>query len=162
MVLGIDPGLAACGWAVLNKNHQIIACGCIKTKKEDKISKRLGQIYQQIQKLCRQYKITKVAIEAIFFAKNVKTAIVVAQAMGAVKAAADRMRIEVFEYTPLQIKIAITGYGRAEKHQVVQMLKQTLKNGSLIKNGHAADAAATGLTHIFTNHCLTTEWGKND
>lgn len=152
MILGVDPGLAACGWAVLNKNQKVIACGCIKTEKTEKLASRLGQIYSQIQKLGRQHKITKLAIESIFFAKNVKTAVVVAQAMGAIEAAAASLKIEVFEYTPLQIKIAITGYGRAEKKQVIKMLKQTVKNGPLIKNSHTADAVAAGLTHIFTFH----------
>ena len=150
MILGIDPGVASSGWAVLDDNHQLVVCGCIKTKKIDDFADRLSQIYHQVQDLCREHKVNELAIESIFFAKNAKTAIVVAQAMGVIKAAASSLGIKVFDYTPLQIKIAITGYGRAEKCQVAQMVQRTLEVDDVIKNNHAADAAAAALTHIFT------------
>jgi len=151
MILGVDPGLAHCGWAVINNDgDQLVSYGCIETKKNEDFAKRLGQIYNQIKELCRQYKIKELAIESIFFAKNVKTAINVAQAMGAIKAAAQNSEVVVFEYTPLQVKIAITGYGRADKEQIIKMVGESLKKKEVINDDHAADAAAVALTHIFT------------
>jgi crossover junction endodeoxyribonuclease RuvC len=151
MVLGIDPGLASTGWAVVDSGNRLVSCGCFKTKRDEGFAVRLAKIYNQIDKLCRNYKIRELAIESIFFAKNVKTAIIVAQAMGAIKAAAQNLKVAVFEYTPLQIKIAITGYGRADKEQVIKMVGESLKGKNIIENNHAADAAAAALTHIFTN-----------
>ena len=153
MILGIDPGLASTGWAVIDAGddgNRLVSCGCIETEKSEDFAKRLGQIYNQIKRLCRQYKIRELVIESIFFAKNMKTAINVAQAMGAVKAAAQNSGVAVFEYTPLQIKMAITGYGRADKEQIIKMVGESLKEKEVISDNHAADAAATALTHIFT------------
>jgi len=153
IILGIDPGLAHCGWAVIDtgdNGNQLISCGCIETEKSEDFAKRLGRIYNQVKKLCRQYKAKELAIESIFFAKNVKTAISVAQAMGAIKAAAQNSGVAVFEYTPLQIKIAITGYGRASKEQIIKMVGESFKKKEVISNNHAADAAAVALTHTFT------------
>ncbi|MDD3679678.1 MAG: crossover junction endodeoxyribonuclease RuvC [Candidatus Shapirobacteria bacterium] len=150
MVLGIDPGLASCGWAILSDAQTLIRSGCIVTKKADDLASRLDQIYCQTEDLCRQHKIDELAIESLFFAKNTKTALLVAQAMGAIKAAADNAGAKVFEYTPLQIKIAITGYGRAQKDQVVSMIRQSLGESVVLGNNHASDAIAAALTHLFT------------
>ncbi len=145
--------MAHCGWAVVDArgdSNRLIASGCLETKKTENFAARLAKIYNHIQAICRQYKIRDLAVESIFFAQNVKTAIVVAQTIGAVKAAADNLNVAVFEYTPLQIKIAITGYGRADKEQMIKMTGKNLANGDIIENNHAADAAAAALTHIFT------------
>ena len=153
MILGVDPGLAHCGWAVIDAGddgNQLVSYGCVETEKSEDFAKRLGQIYNQVKKLCRQYKIRELAIESIFFAKNIKTAIKVAQAMGAIKAAAQNSGVAVFEYTPLQIKMAITGYGRADKEQIIKMVGESLEKKEIINDNHAADAAAAALTHIFT------------
>lgn len=150
MVLGVDPGLASCGWAILPDSKTLLSCGCLKTTKTDNLADRLGQLYQQIEKLCQEYQVEELAIESLFFAKNTKTAFLVSQAMGAIKAAANRSRVQVFEYTPLQIKIAITGYGRADKDQIAAMIRQELGENNQLANNHAADAVATALTHLFT------------
>ena len=154
MILGIDPGLAHCGWAVIDPanggGNQLVSYGCIETEKSEDFAKRLSQIYNQVRKLCRQYKIKELAIESIFFAKNIKTAISTAQTMGAIEAAAQNSEVAVFEYTPLQIKMAITGYGRADKEQIIKMVGESFKKKEIINNNHAADAAAAALTHIFT------------
>ncbi|MGI6278459.1 MAG: crossover junction endodeoxyribonuclease RuvC [Patescibacteria group bacterium] len=150
MVLGIDPGLASCGWAILPDSKTLSYCGCLETKKADSLANRLGQIYDQVIDLCQKHQVEELAIESLFFAKNTKTALLVAQAMGAIKAAAYKKGVRVFEYTPLQIKIAITGYGRAEKDQVISMIKEELGNNQQLNNNHAADAVAAALTHFFT------------
>jgi len=150
MVLGIDPGLASTGWAVVDNKKSLVAYGCIETDKKEDFSSRLAKIHNQVRDLCRQYHIEVMAVESIFFAKNVKTAITVAQSLGAIKVAARNLKVAVFEYTPLQIKIAITGYGRATKEQVMIMVAGNFKDEQIITNNHAADAAAAALTHIFT------------
>lgn len=150
MILGVDPGIADCGWALIDSQKRLIDSGCLKTSKTKPLPQRLAKIYSQIQTLCQKHQVKQMAVEAIFFAKNAKTAIMVAQATGAIKAAAAGLKVKVFEYTPLQVKIALTGYGRAEKNQVIQMVQRELKSQKKIKNNHAADAAATALTYLLT------------
>jgi crossover junction endodeoxyribonuclease RuvC len=150
MVLGIDPGLASCGWAILADPQTLSLCGCILTKKEDNLSSRLDQIYQEIFSLCQKYKIDELAVESVFFAKNSKTALLIAEVIGVVRVAACRAGARVFEYTPLQIKIAITGYGRAQKEQVIALVGQSLGESKQLTNNHTADAAAAAMTHFFT------------
>jgi len=150
MVLGIDPGLASCGWAILADPQTLSLCGCIVTKKDEELSSRLDRLYQKIFNLCRKYKIDELAVESIFFAKNSKTALLIAQVIGVVRIAAYQAGARVFEYTPLQIKIAITGYGRAEKEQVIALVEQSLGENKKLTNNHTADAAAAALTHFFT------------
>ncbi|MBP8590966.1 crossover junction endodeoxyribonuclease RuvC [Candidatus Shapirobacteria bacterium] len=146
MILGIDPGVASTGWAVLDKN-KLIASGCIKTSKEDDFSSRLSQIYKEVEEICSRWAVADLAIEEVFFAKNAKTALKVAQVMGAIKAAAQNKGVRVFGYTPLQIKIAVVGYGRAEKKQVELMVGQTINLDQKINSNHAVDALAAALTH---------------
>ncbi len=150
MVLGIDPGLASCGWAILPDSKTLSLCGCIVTKKDDDLASRLNYVYREVFNLCQQHKVDELAIESLFFAKNSKTALVVAQVIGVIKAAAYQAGANVFEYTPLQIKIAITGYGRAGKEQVANLVEQSLGEIKQLANNHTADAAATALTHFFT------------
>ena len=153
IVLGIDPGLAAVGWAVVKKEKKIklIDCGCIKTETKDSFDKRLCFIFDEIKKIAAKAKPQAAAIEEIFFAKNTKTAIKVAQAMGVIKLACRESKVPVFEYTPLNIKITITGYGRADKNQVKSMVLRTLNLKKKIKWSHTFDAMAVSLTHLFTN-----------
>jgi len=150
MILGVDPGLASCGWAVLANRDRLLDCGCIVTKKNDDLGDRLNKIYHQVKNICQDHKVEELAIESLFFAKNTKTALVVAQVIGVVKAAAFDVGAGAFEYTPLQIKVAITGYGRAEKNQVAAMIKESLGDNGKLANNHTADAAAAALTHLFT------------
>ena len=150
MVLGIDPGLASCGWAVVDGEKNLIASGCIETTNKISFSDRLLKIYHRLIEVCRQNEVNEMAVESLFFAKNIKTAMKVAQALGVIKLAGKTSQLEVFEYTPLQIKMALTGYGRAEKQQVMAMVKQTLAADVKIKNDHVGDAIAAALTHMFT------------
>jgi len=148
MILGIDPGLENTGFAVLETEPlRLVTCGLVKINKQEE---RLWQISKQIKEIIKKYKIEEMVIETLFFAKNAKSAIKVAEAIGVIKVAGYEMGIDVFGYTPLQIKMALVGYGRAEKEQVEVMVRQSLNIEKDIKPSHAADAVAAGLTHVFT------------
>lgn len=148
--MGIDPGLAKIGWGIIKvENNQIslIDYGCINTSKEFSMVNRLGEIYKTMGKLIEQYSPEEVAIEKIFFASNAKTAINVAHARGAILLALNHHDIRVSEYTPLQIKQAVVGYGRAKKEQVQFMVKNFLNLKKFPTPDHAADALATAICH---------------
>ncbi len=152
MILGIDPGLENTGWAIIDSRSSIVKlvdCGVIKTKKMDGMAKRLGQIYEQLEKIINKYPIKRLAVEEIFFAKNARSAIAVAQALGVIKLCGVRCGLEVVGYTPLQIKMALVGYGRAEKEQVEMMVRNELGLDAPMSPSHASDAAAAALTDGF-------------
>lgn len=149
MILGIDPGLENTGWGVVD-NNKLIECGVILTDKKDKSEERLEIIFEELQKIIKKYKVDEVAMESLFFAKNVRSAMAVAQAIGVIKVAAKNLGKPVFEYTPLQIKMALVGYGRAEKEQVETMVRSCLNLEEAISPSHASDAVAAALTHGFT------------
>ncbi len=156
IILGIDPGLASTGWAILKKGKEprLLGYGCIKTGKEENFSERLCFIFHEVKKLILKAKPQAMAIEEIFFAKNIKTAIKIAQVMGVIKVACKESGMPVFEYTPLNVKMTITGYGRADKNQVEIMVSKILNLKKKVKPSHAADAVAVSLTHLFTNSQL--------
>ena len=149
--MGIDPGLAKLGWGIIevfeNKQPVLIDYGCVSTVKTESFSNRLGIIYAKICSLIKEYNPEEISIEEIFFATNAKTAINVAQARGAVMLAFNHSGIKVCEYTPLQIKQALVGYGRAGKQQVQYMVKNFLKLKEIPSPDHAADALAAALCH---------------
>lgn len=152
MILGIDPGLENTGWAILNvqssdTDYQLVGCGVIKTGTKTDNAKRLALIYDEIIKLIDENKIITVVIESLFFFKNAKSVMQVAQAIGVIKAAASKLDCKVYEYTPMQIKLALVGYGKAEKEQVELMVRQCLNLSEPIKPNHASDAVAVGLTY---------------
>lgn len=154
MILGIDPGLENTGWAVIRYQisdirYQLIEGGVIRTKKSEGIEKRLEQIYEELEKIIKKYPIKRMAVEEIFFAKNARSAIAVAQALGVVKLCGVRCGLEVVGYTPLQIKMALVGYGRAEKEQVEIMVRNELNLDGPMSPSHASDAAAAALTDGF-------------
>jgi len=153
IVLGIDPGLAETGWSVLEsqKTLTLIDYGCLKTKKETDFSERLVELADQVSLLVEKYKPDVLAIEELFFAKNVKTAIKVAECLGVIKYTVKKSGFPVYEYTPLNIKMTIAGYGRADKEQVELMVSRILKLKTKVKPDHAADAVAVALTHLYTN-----------
>jgi len=146
MILGIDPGLANTGWAVIN-DGKLIDCGCIITSKDEKRGDRLGHIFDNLQNIIKKFKIKEIAFENLFFAKNVKSAMKVAEAIGVIKILGYLEKKEVFEYTPLQVKSTLVGYGKAEKSQVEMMVRNELGLDETIKPSHAADAVAVALTH---------------
>lgn len=162
MVLGIDPGLANVGWAILDPSassgqvneYELVECGCITTKAKDDDFERLGKIYEILEELIKKFEVKEIAIETLFFAQNKSSALKVAEMIGVIKACAYKNKIKVFGYTPLQVKMALVGYGRAEKEQVEIMVRSILNLESEISPSHASDAVAVALTHIFTSQEL--------
>jgi crossover junction endodeoxyribonuclease RuvC len=149
LILGIDPGLADTGFGLIEKNGQklkFITCGTFKTKAKTDFNERLKQIHQQLNDLIKKFKPGVVAIEQLFFCKNVKTALQVGQARGVCLLTVQQHQLPCYEYTPLQIKQALTGYGRAEKKQICQMVKILLNIKELPKSDDATDALAIAIT----------------
>ena len=150
-IMGIDPGLAKAGWGVIevgaNNEPSVVDFGCITTEKNTPIACRLNKLYTEIQQLIKIIRPEEIAIEKIFFSGNVKTAIDVAQARGVILLALNHSNIKIYEYTPLEIKQAVVGHGRAEKKQVQFMVKQFLKLKELPASDHASDALAAALCH---------------
>lgn len=153
VILGIDPGYARVGWAILeNRKSKLEArnCGCIETSKNTDSQERLVDVYKQICVLIKKYRPDVLAIEELFFTNNAKTAFKVGEARGVITLAGAMQKIPVASYTPLQIKIAVTGFGQADKSQVGKMVKAILKLKELPKLDDTVDAIAVALTHSFT------------
>ena len=160
IILGIDPGYAIVGFGVIEKTKtstRVIDYGVIETDKSLKMSTRLNKIYDGIEYLIEKYKPDSFAIEELFFHTNQKTVINVAMARGVILLAATKKMGEskLYEYTPLQIKQALTGNGRAEKQQVQYMVKAILNLTKTPKPDDAADALAVALCHSQTNLILS-------
>lgn len=158
IILGIDPGLAIVGFGVIEKlknGVRVIDYGVITTHKSMKFPDRLSAIYDSMKALIEKYKPDCVAMEELFFNTNITTGINVAHARGVALLCAVQQHCNLYEYTPLQIKQALTGYGRADKHQVQFMVKTILKLKSVPKPDDAADALAVALTHAQTNIVLS-------
>lgn len=150
-VLGIDPGTAIVGWAVLEEKEgkvEPIAYGHITTQKENSTAHRLLEVAEDLEEIIKKYKPQEAAVEDLFFFKNAKTVIKVSQARGAILLTLEKLSVIISEYTPLQVKQAITGYGRAEKSQMQQMVKNILKMKEIPKPDDTADAIAIALCHI--------------
>lgn len=149
-ILGIDPGIAIVGYGVIdvigNKNI-VVTYGAITTPADMAFPNRLEKIYRDLDEIIKKYEPDDVAFEELFFNKNVKTAITVGQARGVEVLAAKINNKEIYEYTPLQIKQAITGYGRATKAQIQEMVKFMLGLKEVPKPDDVADALAVALTH---------------
>ena len=149
-ILGVDPGYAIFGWGVIKYQaslHRLVDCGIVVTEKDEPLSERLKAIYEGLTKIIGKYKPDVSAIEELFFNSNQKTAIKVGEARGAAVLACANAGIQVYEYTPLQIKQALTGYGRAEKHQVQEMVRQILGLERAPRPDDAADAVAAAICH---------------
>ena len=150
-VLGIDPGTATTGWAVMEEKKGIlipVGYGHISTSSKQSAPRRLKEITTDIEKIIRKYKPREAAVEDIFFFKNLKTAVKVSQSRGAILLTLEKQKIKISEYTPLQVKQALTGYGRAEKKQIQLMVKNILNLKSIPKPDDAADALAIAICHI--------------
>lgn len=149
-ILGIDPGTATTGFGVIDHTAgavKFVEAGIISTTKEDSMPKRLAIIHEGLEQLINEFKPQAVAVELLFFAQNVTTAMTVSQARGVILMTAALHNLPVFEYTPLQVKQALTGYGRAQKPQIQQMVKTLLRLDSIPKPDDAADGLAIALTH---------------
>lgn len=156
MILGIDPGLENMGWGIINNlqfsiyNFQLVECGVIRTSNKLRMEERLKIIYEELEKIIRQFEIKEMALESLFFARNAKSAIKVAEAIGVIRLCGIKNGLEVAEYTPLQVKMSLVGYGQAEKEQVEVMVRTELGLEVAISPSHAADAVAVALTHGFS------------
>lgn len=153
VILGIDPGTARIGWAVISgTTHTPIphAYGLITTPKEEIKERRLTIIFDSVTALIKKYHPDVVSIEDLFFATNAKTAIAVGEARGVIILACAKMHLPIASYTPLAIKHTITGNGKAEKKQVERMVVQLLKLKTAPKPDDTADACAIALTHLYT------------
>lgn len=150
-ILGIDPGTATTGWAILEECNgcvKPVAYGHISTSPKNSVSERLKEVADDIEKIIKKYKPQESAIEDIFFFKNVKTAVKVSQSRGAMLLTLEKKNVKIASYTPLQVKQALTGYGRAEKKQIQLMVKNILKLKSIPKPDDTADAIAIALCHL--------------
>ena len=156
IILGIDPGVALLGWGIIKKNDEpeLLAYGCIETKKGEKQEDRLFKIYNEFRELLKKHKPEVVCMENLFFNTNAKTALLVGEARGVMKICTVLANLPLVEFTPLQIKGAVTGYGRADKRQVQEMVKTLLGLPEIIKPDDAADAVATALTYCYYNRDL--------
>ena len=156
-ILGIDPGYGIVGFGIIdyeNSNYKVVDYGVIETPKEEDISVRLAMIYDAIGKLTETFKPDEIAVEELFYFKNQTTVIPVAEARGVILLAAVHSCGEIFEYTPLQIKQALTGNGRAEKAQVQFMVKAILGLEKIPKPDDAADALAVAICHANFNQTI--------
>ncbi len=157
VVLGIDPGVANTGWAVVEKREDkyvLVDFGVVETKKGEKVGRRLFKIKSRLVEVVEKYGVEAVAYEMIYFAKNVRSAIGVAMTVGVIELLIEENDKVGFGYTPLQIKMALTGAGRGDKDQVEKMVGVFLERSEEIKPSHAADAAAVALTFIFDQENL--------
>ncbi len=150
VILGIDPGIATVGYSIIEckgNHYRVLDYGVITTAPTMIFPQRLASIYNRLVELIDEYEPEDLAIEELFFNKNVKTAIKVAQARGVEVLAGVNKGLNIYEYTPLQIKQAVTGYGRADKNQVQQMVKMLLNLEEIPKPDDAADALAVAICH---------------
>ncbi len=148
IILGLDPGFADTGFGLLQKDKnglQFIDAGSIQTSRDKKFSERLVIIYKEIKKLIKKYKPDIVGIEKLYFARNVKTALDVAQARGVVILASEEYNIDIVEFSPVQVKQAVTSHGGANKKQVGLMVKTILKLKEIPQPDDAADALAIAI-----------------
>lgn len=149
-ILGIDPGVAIVGFGVVDSEggtQRMVQYGAINTPANTPLAARLAQIEQDLMELLDQFKPDEVAIEELFFSKNITTGIAVAHARGVILATVEKAGIPLYEYTPMQVKQAVVGYGLAEKNQVMDMTKRLLKLRSVPKPDDAADALAIAICH---------------
>lgn len=152
IILGVDPGTASTGYGVINVENspRLIDYGCLKTSSKKDMVQRLRSIYLQIKNIVEKFCPQEIAVEDVFFNRNVKSALSVGQARGVILLAASCQGAKVFNYAPLQVKQAITGYGRASKEQVQHMVKKTLSLSHLPAPDDASDAIAIALCHFYS------------
>lgn len=149
-ILGIDPGLATLGWGMIEADAampRFVACGVVTTPAGLALPQRLVAIEERLSELLHEYQPQEIAFEELFFARNVTTAFVVGAARGVAISVCTRHTAALFEYTPMQVKQAVVGYGRAEKQQVQQMVRMILHLDDILRPDDAADAVAVAITH---------------
>ncbi|MBR1731082.1 MAG: crossover junction endodeoxyribonuclease RuvC [Ruminococcus sp.] len=150
VILGIDPGYAIVGWGLVeykNNSFRPLRYGAITTDADMKFNLRLKVIYDDVCEVIKTFKPDALAIERLYFTTNQKTAIMVAEARGVILLSAQQNGLPIYEYTPLQVKTAVTGYGKAKKPQVMEMTSRLLKLPAVPKPDDTADALAIAITH---------------
>lgn len=150
-VLGIDVGTAITGWSIVETNgnmYKVYGYGVIRTDKNLDMPLRLLQIFNELEEIISTFKPTDMAVEELFYFKNSKTVISVGQARGVIVLTGIKNNLKIYGYTPLQVKQAVTGYGRAEKAQIQKMVKLILKLEVIPKPDDAADALAIAICHL--------------
>lgn len=150
IIFGIDPGYAIVGWGILRYERgrfTPLAFGAVETPAGMEFSRRLEIIYSELTALFARHKPDALAVEKLYFKNNQKTAIDVAQARGVILLAAKQSGVPLYEYTPLQVKSAVTGYGKAEKPQVMEMTRRLLRLAAVPKPDDTADALAIAICH---------------
>ena len=160
VILGIDPGLAIVGWGVIESNKGVLrplAYGAITTPAHTDIESRLLMIRNDLKDIIERYKPDEMAIKELFFNTNITTGIAVAEARGVILCTAHEFGVKISEYTPLQVKQAVVGYGKAEKHQVISMVTSILKLKQPPKPDDTADAIAIAICH---SQCAGSAMGK--
>ena len=149
-ILGIDPGIAIVGFGLIESNRgsvRMLQYGAVTTEAGLPLATRLVQIENDMTALIAQLKPDEIAVEELFFSKNITTGIAVAHGRGVILCTAERLGVPIFEYTPMQVKQAVAGYGLADKKQVMDMTKRLLKLKAVPKPDDAADALAIGICH---------------
>ena len=163
-ILGIDPGLATVGFSIVDvekSKMKLVTCGVISTPAHTSLSSRLDRIFEDMNDLISSFSPDVMSIEELFFNTNITTGIAVAHARGVILLSAYRAGVQVFEYTPLQVKQAVVGYGRAEKNQVIDMVRRILALPAAPKPDDAADAVALAICHARSSTSLLSK-GVND
>ncbi len=164
-ILGIDPGIATIGFGLLEfsgRNYKLQNCGVISTPAHKSLSSRLEQIYDDMLELLELFKPDAVSIEELFFNTNITTGIAVAHGRGVILLACRKAGVKVYEYTPLQVKQAVVGYGRAEKKQVMEMVKRICCLTAVPKPDDAADAVALAICHARSSTSILYEGDKEE
>ncbi|MBN1648717.1 MAG: crossover junction endodeoxyribonuclease RuvC [Spirochaetales bacterium] len=164
-ILGLDPGLAQTGWGLVQAEGNKIRHldhGSIRTEAGQAIGERLSVIYEMIKTVIDRYRPAYAGVEALYFAKNRKSAIPVAEARGVLLLCCSLALVPAFEFTPPEIKMAVTGNGRAEKHQVQELVRLVLGMDSIVEPDHAADALAVAVTAYHSRGYRTAKWKGRD
>ena len=149
-ILGIDPGMAIVGYSVLDfdgENIELLHSGAIRTSKDDRESSRLLEIYDDMTTLVEKYKPDCASIEKLFFFRNQTTVMPVAHARGVILTVLEKFKIPIYEYTPMEVKMVLTGYGRADKKEVEQMVKYSLGVERLPKLDDTVESIAIAICH---------------
>ena len=151
IALGVDPGTALCGYGIVRANgddYELVTCGAISTPPKTPLDQRLVKIHADLVDLIREYKPDEAGVEKLFFARNITTAISVGHARGVAMLAIAQAKIPISEYTPNEIKQAVSGYGGADKQQMQQMVRMLLRLDEAPKPDDAADAVAIAICHL--------------
>ena len=161
-ILGIDPGIAIVGFGLIEADRgktRLLNYGAITTPAELPLARRLVQIEQDMEELIAQLKPDAIAVEELFFSNNITTGIAVAHGRGIILCTAEKSGVPLYEYTPMQVKQAVVGYGGADKHQVMEMTRRILKMEKVARPDDAADAIAIALCHARSSTSLLAQKG---